>query len=285
MKLGVGKRSTEASMGDTSFDGVMCAGCSQIHFDPSLLEANKLIRKHTYKSGVIVFCELGNELYLVVLKQRESGFYQPFAKGSCIDKNVSKDDIRPTNSLSTAARELKEETGIGVCVRTLRGTGRYNPAVSCKTTLFIVSQPSLTTLRPAGNEIESAEWMRFEDFMSLIQENPSAMSATTRKVFPLVLQVLARSVSVVFSGVMLDACQQYPIQYTPTPSTSVDECINVTMDGVGFTATSTTTPSTTTTTTTTTTTSTTSKRSSWLSPASRRHNWLSPASHGPGWTS
>jgi 8-oxo-dGTP pyrophosphatase MutT (NUDIX family) len=209
--------------------GVACAGCGRDHDDQNLLDANRIVRKHTYKAGVIVYCELPTtaqtssgqyvrrtELYIVVLKQRESGYYQPFAKGSYVDENRHQ-STTTSNSLSTAVRELLEETGIKTCVKTLRGDGPYDPPMSHKTTFFITSQPDLTELAPASGpfglpnrEIESAEWMQFSKFMDMIRENPKAMSTTSWKLFPLVLDVLRRSVSPLFSGTLLDACQQYP---------------------------------------------------------------------------
>lgn len=227
----------------TGRSGVSCAGCNEAHSDSELLDAQRTVPRHTYKSAVIVYCEQTTvkiidgrsmprqELYLVVLKQRLSGFYQPFAKGSIADKNHNGPGIQ-MNTLSAASRELKEETGLRVCVRTLYKSalgsgGEYAPRVASKMTLFVVKQDELSALHPEIGpngeiEIESAEWMKFEDFLGMITTNSKSLSKTTWKMLPILLKILSSTVSPVFSGMILDASQQYPEYTKPSTGLSSD---------------------------------------------------------------
>lgn len=208
-----------SSVLSTTTPNYTCLKCNEVHSSILMTKYDKNVSRHTYKAGVIlIYIDADHTIHIVSLTQRISGFKQPFAKGSLKDGKGNSPSPVPPNSLIVAQRELFQETGILLCLMDLDTSNNllqsHNIPPSPKAKLYPILLSSMVPIKPKDtHEIESAEWMKLDDFVNM---SPSATSSTTKSLMRMVIQII----SVVADRPLPHLLEKYPIRVSKSKSAS-----------------------------------------------------------------
>lgn len=121
---------------------------------------------HEKSCGAIVYTTIGTEInYLIV--QMQLGHFG-FPKGHMEQGETERD---------TALREIREETGLTVCIDTsFRKSISYSPFEGCmKEVVYFIASASTTETTRQPEEIKSIQWLPLQQaFATLSYENDRA---------------------------------------------------------------------------------------------------------------